>query len=74
VIDGSYPLYPYLFAPMTVLMEKVRRKAGTTIDFNEYAALWTYWISGWRWRMIAMNFNLRDDEYQVTLARSSTIE
>lgn len=74
VIGGSYPLYPYLFAPMTVLMEKVRRKAGTTIDFNEYAALWTYWISGWRWRMIAMNFNLRDDEYQVTLARSSTIE
>lgn len=69
---GSNPTFPYLFTPMTVLMEKVKRTA--TPDFNEYAAKWTYWISGWKWRMIAKNFSLRDDKYQITLARSSSIE
>ena len=69
---GGSPTMPYLFAPMTVLTEKVKRKS--TPDFDEYAAKWTYWINGWRWRMIAWNFSLRDDIYQITLARSSTIE
>lgn len=69
---GSVPSFPYLFTPMTVLMEKVKRTA--TPDFNEYAAKWTYWIDGWRWRMIAKNFSLRDDLYQITLARSTSIE
>lgn len=72
--DGSNPTFPYMFAPLTVLTEKVKRKANTTISFDQYAALWTYWISGWRWRMIAHNFNLVDDEHQITLARSTTIE
>lgn len=71
---GTNPTFPYLFVPMTVLTEKVKLKDGVSITFNEYAALWTYWINGWRWRMIAKNFNMRDDEYQITLARSSTIE
>ena len=70
--QGSNPTFPYLFTPMTVLTEKVKRTA--TPDFNEYAARWTYWISGWRWRMIAKNFSLRDDMYQITLARSTSIE
>lgn len=71
-ISGSNPTFPYMFAPLTVLTEKVKRIY--TPDFNEYAALWTYWISGWRWRMIAHNFNLSEDEHQITLARSTTIE
>ena len=70
--DGSNPTFPYMFVPLTVLTEKVKRTA--TPGFDEYAALWTYWISGWRWRMIAHNFNLVDDEHQITLARSTTIE
>jgi hypothetical protein len=71
-ITGSNPTFPYMFVPLTVLTEKVKRTA--TPGFDEYAALWTYWISGWRWRMIAHNFNLVDDEHQITLARSTTIE
>lgn len=72
-IDGSNPTYPYMLRPLHVLTERVRRTS-TSITFNEYAAKWTYWINGWRWRMIAKNFNLRDDEYTITLARSSAIE
>lgn len=72
IIGGSNPTFPYMFAPLHVLQEKVKKTR--SISFNEYAAEWTYWISGWRWRMIAKNFNLRDDEYTITLARSSTIE
>ena len=70
---GSYPTLPYMFRPLHVLTERVKRTT-SVINFNEYAAKWTYWINGWRWRMIAKNFNLRDDEYTITLARSSAIE
>ena len=69
---GQYPTFPYMFAPLHVLTEKVKME--NTPNFNEYAAEWTYWINGWRWRMLAKNFNLRDDLYTITLARSSTIE
>lgn len=66
------PTFPYMFSRLNVLQQKVRKSA--TINFNEYAAKWTYWIYGWRWRMIAKSFNMRDDEYLITLVRSSTIE
>ena len=69
---GNYPTYPYMFKPMNVLTQKVKKIANA--DGIEYGNVWTYWISGWRWRMIAKNFNLRDDEYTITLARSSAIE
>lgn len=70
--DGSHPTFPYLFLPLTVLTEKMKRTA--TPDFDEYAARWSYWIDGWRWRMIAKSFNLRDDEYSVIMIRSSIID
>ena len=71
-INGDPPTFPYLFRPMVVLQQKVKQSAA--VNFNEYAAKWTYWIYGWRWRMLAKSFNLRDDEFTITLARSSTIE
>ena len=69
---ANHPTFPYMFSPLNVLTQRVKKSAA--VNFNEYAAKWTYWISGWRWRMIAKNFNMRDDEFTVTLARSSTIE
>ena len=72
-VSGDPPTYPYMFLPLHVLTERVKRTS-TAISFNEYAAKWKYWINGWRWRMIAKTFNLRDDEYTITLARSSTIQ
>ena len=72
-ITGNNPTYPYMLRPLHLLTERVKRTSNA-ITFNEYAAKWTYWINGWRWRMIAKNFNLRDDEYTITLARSSSIE
>lgn len=38
---GGSPTMPYLFAPMTVLTEKVKRKS--TPDFDEYAATLAPW-------------------------------
>ena len=70
---GSYPTYQYMFKPLYVLYQKVKQKA--VVNRNEYMIKWIYdTIIGWRWRMLAKNFNLRDDEYTITLARSSTIE
>lgn len=69
---ADYPTFPYMFKPLTVLKQKVKRSS--TPDFNEYAALWTYWINGWRWRMIAKSFSMREDEFTITLARSQTLE
>ena len=70
---GDNPTYPYMLTPLHLLTERVKRTS-TAITFPEYAAKWKYWIDSWRWRMIAKNFNLRDDEYTITLARSSSIE
>ena len=69
---GNYPTYPYMFKPLNVLTQKVKKFAN--YEGVDYGDDWTYWIYGWRWRMLAKNFNLRDDEYTITLARSSTIE
>lgn len=69
---ASPPSFPYMFSPLHVLTERVKRTSAA-INFNEYAAKWSYWINNWHWRMIAKTFNLRDDEYTMTLARSSTI-
>lgn len=69
--SADYPTFPYMFKPLTVLTQKVRKT--TSPDFNEYAALWTYWINGWRWRMVAKDFCLIDDRYTITIARSQTL-
>lgn len=68
----SYPTYPYMFQPLHVLTQRVKREHIPT--FEEYTYKYIYWISGWNWIMIAKNFNMRDDEYTITLARSSVIE
>ena len=69
---GSNPTFPYMFKPLNVLTQKVKKFAN--YEGVDYGNVWTYWIDGWQWRMLAKNFNLRDDEYTITLARSSTIE
>lgn len=45
-----------------------------TLPAYLYIPKWQYWVSSWRWRMIAVSFHPWDDEYQLTLHRSSTIE
>lgn len=72
-ISGNAPTFGYMFQPLTVLVEKMKRTA-TAINHNEYAARYTYWINGWRWRLLAKSFSMRDDLYTMTIARSSTIE
>ena len=35
---------------------------------------YSFWIASWRWRIIAMRFDFRDDLYRLTLHRSTAIE
>lgn len=72
-VDGYAPTLTYMFRPLTVLTGKMKR-TGTAISFNEYVARFTYWVNGWRWRLLAKSFCLRDDEYTLTIARSSVLE
>ena len=66
------PTFPYMFTPLTVLDVDMKRHPGsTTKDYQDYVYRWTYWINGWRWRMIGRSFNLVDDQYNMMLARSS---
>lgn len=72
-ISANNPGFSYMFSPMNFLEVKVRR-ISASLSFNEYAARFTYWISGWRWRMVAKSFDMRDDQYTILLARSKVIE
>ena len=66
------PTYPYLAKAQNRLEIDVK---GTLPDLkNLYFYKWQYWIQGWRWRIIAISFNPRDDIYRLTMHRSSTIE
>ena len=62
--------YPYMFAPRNQLIAKF---VGTMADM--YAArLYSFWKTGWVWRIIAVAFYPRNDEYELTMQESSAIE
>ena len=65
------PSYPYLF----VSQNRVKLKAKSITAFGvPYLPKWNFWISGYKWRIIAISFEPWNDEYTITLHRSSTIE
>jgi hypothetical protein len=62
--------YPYMFAPRNQLIAKF---VGTMPGM--YAAgLYSFWKTGWVWRIIAVAFYPRMDEYELTMQESSAIE
>lgn len=66
------PEYPYIFVAQNRLNIDV--KLSSALPSIPYLPKWEYWVSGWKWRIIAQSFNPWDDTYKLTLHRSSTIE
>lgn len=66
------PEYPYIFLAQNRLNVDV--KLGAALPAIPYLPKWEYWVSGWKWRIIAQSFHPWDDLYRLTLHRSSTIE
>lgn len=65
--------YRYYMVPMNRLQATFNNYAGT-MPSNIYTSLWTYWQSGWKWRLIAMSFYPWDDEIRLTLHHSEYLD
>jgi len=65
--------YPYLFRTMHALAARFA-PTQNILPVPVYLAKWQYWITGWRWRIIACGMNPIDDEYTLTLHHSTTID
>lgn len=72
--------YLYLYTKTTsnlniaVTAYRIPSTSPTLTYPHAYIGKWSYFVSSWRWRMLAMSFYPRDDEYRITLFRSPTIE
>lgn len=66
------PQYPYMFLSQNRLNVNVKMSA--SLPAIPYLPKWEYWVTGWKWRVIAQAFHPWDDLYRLTLHRSSTIE
>ena len=65
------PTFSYMFLSQNRLQVKMK---ASNFPADIYITKWTFWVTGWRWRVIAVNFNPWDDDYTLTMHRSSTIE
>ena len=67
--------YNYLRQPQTRLQLRMIQNSGNIINAPfAYINKIIYWMANWRWRLIAMSFHPRDDEYTLTMHRSPAIE
>ena len=69
-ISFTPPAYPYLFQSQNRLRLKMRG----ALPAAAYTSKWLYWISGWKWRIIATGMNPVDDEYTIVIHHSNTID
>lgn len=65
VYDEKITTYPYLFEPRKELTSKFR-----VVDIPDYPHACLYSYLGKRWRIIAQQFRLRDDEFTLTMENS----
>lgn len=65
------PTFSYMFLSENRLQIFVRT---TLFPSDIYLKKWAYWITGWRWRIIAISFTPITNTYKITMHRSSTIE
>ena len=67
--------YSYLRHPQTRLQLRMKTKPQQTFSqLQAYIDKIQFWKTNWRWRLIALSFYPWDDEWQLTMHRSSTIE
>lgn len=64
------------YGPYFVVQQRLVAKFKHYIypGYAAYIYKWYFWNLSYRWRIMAMSFNPRDDEWTLTLHRSSTIE
>ena len=67
--------YSYLRHPQTRLQLRMKTKPQQTFNqLQAYIDKIQFWQNNWRWRLIALSFHPWDDEWTLTMHRSSTIE
>jgi len=67
--------YNYLRQPQTRLQLRMMQYSGDIINAPfAYINKIIYWQANWRWRLIAMSFHPRDDEYTLTMHRSPVLQ
>lgn len=66
------PTFSYMFITQNRL--QLEMKLSGTFPDDIYITKWAFWITGWRWRIIAVGFDPRNDVYTITMHRSSVIE
>lgn len=67
--------YNYLRQPQTRLQLRMIQNSGNIINAPfAYINKIIYWMSSWRWRLIALSFHPRDDEYTLTMHRSPVLQ
>lgn len=67
--------YNYLREPQTRLQLRMMQHSGNIINAPyAYINKIIYWQANWRWRLIAMSFHPRDDEYTLTMHRSPVLQ
>lgn len=71
---NSFTTYGYLRNNQTRLQVKMRGSELYLSNFIWYMRKLQYWKTNWRWRLVALAFHPWDDEWQLTMHRSSTIE
>lgn len=73
-VGSFFTTYQYLRNPQNRLQLRMRPKSGQSFPEASYLDKIQYWRNAWRWRIIALAFHPWDDEWQLTMHRSSTIE
>ena len=68
---GDIFKFQYMFSPRFFLRQRMKVEAPLTY---EYARIFNYWRYGWRWRLVAHSFNMRDDAHTLTIVRSESLE
>ena len=76
-IDGDVKLPLYMFVPQQFLEVPMERRL-TALPTNVYLPRYEYWKASdranpYHWRIIALSFHPRDDEYRVTMCHTSNI-
>lgn len=67
--------YRYLREPQTRLQLRMMQYSGDIINAPfAYINKIIYWQANWRWRLIALAFHPRDDEYTLTMHRSPVLQ
>ena len=76
VVDYTPPAFGYMFKAqnrLDITAHRVPNTSSALTYMQAYIGKWTYFVLSWRWRMLAMSFYPRDDEYRITMLSSPSL-